>query len=84
MLAPFSGSSPREYTCECGKRWLVTRTKTIDRDVDSITCTCGATIIEWSEAASYRAQPAPDAGKPAEDAPNAEDFDLGDQGQSGG
>jgi hypothetical protein len=27
---------------------------------------------------------APDAGKPKAHAPNAEDFDLGDQGQSGG
>lgn len=58
MLEPFSGSSPRDYTCECGKRWIVTRTKLISRDVDSIDCTCGKAIIEWSEAASYSAKQA--------------------------
>jgi len=56
MLEPFSGSGPRDYTCECGKRYEVTRHKLITRDRDEIDCSCGRRIIEWNQAASYVAR----------------------------
>jgi len=38
--------------CECGKKWKLTKYKTLGgiRDIDSLYCTCGRELISWSGA----------------------------------
>ena len=55
MLGTFPGGS-QTYTCECGKRWRVTKHKQIMRDRDYEDCTCGRRIISWNEAAFCSAE----------------------------
>jgi hypothetical protein len=42
------------HTCECGRKWLLKKIKTIMRDSDSVSCSCGRQIIEWNGGLMYR------------------------------
>jgi hypothetical protein len=42
------------HTCECGRKWIVKKIKTIMRDNDSVYCSCGRQIVEWNGGHIYQ------------------------------
>jgi hypothetical protein len=51
-----NGGVEGENTCECGLVWYLSKRKEPQRDKDSISCTCGQTLVSWNGGCVWKAE----------------------------
>jgi hypothetical protein len=75
---PVSSSDPRRIgpilrmsmqeivQCVCGKKWEISSSKIIFRDIDTLECDCGFEVKSWSGSTIYSMEPADPSAPPTE------------------